>query len=83
MYREGYFQNTFKDAGFVFVAQEKSAPYAVRVYMCSEEFINEGYNQFREAIGIYHACKVNNHFYGYEGPSGELSELIGEGEYND
>ena len=81
MYREGYFQCTFKDAGFVFVAQEKSAPYAVRVYMCSEEFINEGYNQFREAIGIYHDCKVNDHFYGYEGPNAELSELIGEGEY--
>ena len=83
MYREGYFQNTFKDAGFVFVAQEKTAPYAVRVYMCTEEFIDEGYNQFREAIGIYHDCNMKNHFYGYEGPNNELSELIGEGEYND
>ena len=83
MYREGYFQNTFKDAGFVFVAQEKTAPYAVRVYMCTEEFIDEGYNQFREAIGILHDCNLKNHFYGYEGPNNELSELIGEGEYND
>ena len=81
MYREGYFQNTFKDAGFVFVAQEKTAPYATRVYVCTEEFIDEGYNLFREAIGIYHDCKVNNHFYGYEGPNNEVSELIGEGEF--
>lgn len=82
MYREGYFQSTFEDVGFAFVAQEKTAPYAVRVYVCTEEFINEGYNQFREAIGIYHDCKVKNHYYGYEGPNNELSELIGEGEYS-
>lgn len=80
MYREGYFQNTFKDVGFVFVAQEKTAPYAVRVYVCSEEFINEGYNLFRQAIGTYHECKVNNHYWGYEGPNNEISELLEEGE---
>ena len=83
MYREGYFQNTFKDAGFAFVAQEKTAPYAVRVFICTDEFIDEGYNLFREAIGIYHDCNINNHFYGYEGPNNEISELLGEGEYND
>lgn len=82
MYREGYFQNTFKDAGFAFVAQEKTAPYAARVYICTDEFIDEGYNLFREAIGIYHDCKVNDNFYGYGGPNGEVSELIGEEEYN-
>ena len=83
MYREGYFQNTFQDVGFAFVAQEKSAPYAVRVFICTDEFIDEGYNLFREAIGIYHDCKVNNHYYGYEGPNNEISELFGEGEYSD
>lgn len=83
MYREGYFQNTFIEAGFVFVAQEKTAPYAVRVYVCSDDFIDEGYNLFREAIGTYHECKVKNHYWGYEGPNNEISELIGEGEYND
>lgn len=80
MYREGYFQNTFEDVGFVFVAQEKTAPYAVRVYICSEEFINEGYHLFREAIGTYHECKTKNHYWGYEGPDNEVSELIGEEE---
>lgn len=80
MYREGYFQNTFEDVGFAFVAQEKTAPYAVRVYICSEEFLAEGYAQFREAIGIYHECKTSNHYWGYEGPNNEISELIGEEE---
>ena len=80
MYREGYFQNTFEDVGFAFVAQEKTAPYAVRVYICSEEFIREGYDQFREAIGIYHECKTTNHYWGYEGPDNDISELHGEEE---
>ena len=80
MYREGYFQNTFEDVGFVFVAQEKTAPYAVRVYICSDDFLEEGYNLFREAIGTYHECKANNHYWGYEGPDNDVSELLGEGE---
>lgn len=80
MYREGYFQSTFNEAGFVFVAQEKAAPYAVRVYVCTEEFINEGYSQFREAIGTLHECKTKNHYWGYEGPNNDVAELLGEEE---
>lgn len=81
MYREGVFQNTFEDYKFAFVAQEKKAPYAVRVYICNDDFMNEGYELFREAIGIYHWCKENDNWYGYEGPENIVSELIGEGEY--
>lgn len=80
MYREGYFQNTFEEVGFVFIAQEKTAPYAVRVYICSDEFLEEGYTLFRQAIGTYHECKVTNHYWGYEGPDNEVSELYGEEE---
>ena len=80
MYREGVFQNTFEDYGFAFVAQEKTAPYAVRVFICSEDFLDEGYMQFREAIGILHDCKVKNHYYGYEGPNNDVAELIGDDE---
>ena len=81
MYREGVFQNTFEDYKFAFVAQEKKAPYAVRVYICNDDFMNEGYELFREAIGIYHWCKENDNWYGYEGPENIVSELLGEGEY--
>lgn len=75
MYREGVFQNNFDDYGFIFLAQEKKAPYAVRVYECTDEFLNEGYDQFREAIAIYHECKTSNNWYGYE-----RTCLIEEGE---
>ena len=80
MYREGVFQNTIDDYGFIFIAQEKKAPYAVRVYICSEEFISEGYDQYRELLGIYHHCKETGIWYGYEGITGEPTDLIGEGE---
>lgn len=80
MYREGIFQNTFEDFGFIFVAQEKKAPYAVRVYKCSDEFICEGYEQFRKAINTYHFCKSNNKWCGYEGFEDSITELMEEGD---
>ena len=83
MYREGVFQNTLDDYGFIFIAQEKKAPYAVRIYVCTDEFINEGYDQYRELLGIYHHCKETGIWYGYEGPTGEYTDLTGEGESHD
>lgn len=80
MYREGVFQNTFEEYGFAFIAQEKKAPFAVRVYVCNEDFINEGYDQFRQALNTYHWCKEHDLWYGYEGAEGIISNLIGEGE---
>ena len=78
MYTEGLFQNTYEQYGFAFVAQEKTAPYAVRVYICTPEYINQGYDQFRELLGIYHECKVNDNWYGYEGPFNAVTELLEE-----
>lgn len=80
MYREGVFLNRLDDYGFIFIAQEKDAPYAVRIYICTEDFINEGYDQYRELLGIYHYCKENDLWYGYEGAMNETSSLTGEGE---
>lgn len=66
MYREGVFQNTLEQYGFAFVAQEKTEPFAVRIYFCTDEWIDEGYDEFRWLIGLYHDCKVNNRWPGYE-----------------
>lgn len=74
MYREGVFQTYLEQYGFAFIAQEKTAPYAVRVYFCDDEFVNEGYDQFRTLLGIYHNCKETGNWYGY----GD-SELLAEG----
>lgn len=78
MYTEGVFQNTFEQYGFAFVAQEKNPPYAVRVYFCTPEFVAQGYDQFRELIGIYHSCKETGNWYGYEGAMNVPTELLEE-----
>ena len=80
MYREGVFQCTLDDYGFAFVAQEKEPPYACRVYICTEDFIGEGYDQYRELLGIYHECKETGNWYGYEGITGDITDLTGEGD---
>lgn len=76
MYCEGVFQNTLDEHGFAFVAQEKTEPYAVRVYVCDPEWIKRGYDKYRELIGIYHECKQTGNWYGYEGPDGMPVELV-------
>lgn len=78
MYTEGVFQNIFEQYGFAFVAQEKKAPYAVRVYFCTPEFVAQGYDKFRELIGIYHNCKETGNWYGYEGAENVPTELLEE-----
>ena len=83
MYCEGMMQQNFEDYGFAFVAQEKTEPYAVRVYVCSPEFIREGYDEFRRLIGTLKWCQDNGRWYGYEGPDGAVSTLAGEEESDD
>lgn len=83
MYCEGMMQQNFEDYGFAFVAQEKTEPYAVRVYICSPEFIREGYDEFRRLIGTLKWCQDNGNWYGYEGPDGAVSTLAGEEENDD
>lgn len=78
MYTEGIFQNTLEQYGFVFVAQEKKAPYAVRVYFCTPEFVAQGYDQFREYIGLYHQCRETGKWPGYEGFLDTPTELMEE-----
>lgn len=78
MYTEGLLNVEMQEYGFAFVAQEKKAPYAVRVYFCSQDFISKGYDEFRTLLGIYQWCCLNNRWYGYEGPEGVATELFEE-----
>lgn len=79
MYTEGVFSNTFEDCGFCFVAQEKTAPYAVRVYVCDESFIKNGRETYDRLLALYHECKETGNWYGYDqGPFGLPVELMGD-----
>lgn len=66
MYTEGVFQAELEECRFAFIAQEKDAPYVLRVYTCDPEFVREGYDQFRELLGTYHFCKEAGYWPGYE-----------------
>lgn len=73
MYSEGVFAETLESYKFAFVAQEKNPPYAVRVYFCDQGFIDEGREQFRDLIELYHLCKTAGQWPGYAN-----EELIGD-----
>ena len=66
MYVEGVGYNTLEEYGFVFVAQEKTEPYAVRVYYATEEFIEQGKTKFHNLLQKYHNRKETDTWEGYE-----------------
>lgn len=59
---------------FIFIAQEKTPPYAVDVVEVTPDVMTAGVDKFRELIGIYHNCKETGYWYGYNGPFGDINE---------
>ena len=80
MYHEGVLQCTAEDCGFIFLAQEKDPPYSLRAYVCDPEFINQGYDKFRELIGLYHKCRTTGEWPGYEGTGDDWAPCVLFGE---
>ena len=75
MYSDGVEKNIGKKPLFVFVAVEKEPPYAVNILQADELLLRRGYDLFREYIGIYHDCKVNDNWYGYLGRMNQINNL--------
>lgn len=75
MYCEGVERETGVRPRFVFIVQEKDAPYAVNVLEADNDFIQRGRDKFRELLGIYHECKTTNNWYGYLGPEAVIGRL--------
>ena len=67
MYTEGLAVATdfMTDAGFMFICQEKTPPYAVRIYQCDPGFIEQGNRQFHELLRYYHQCRESGEWPGY------------------
>ena len=76
MYTEGVMHEhgLSERPGFIFVVQEKTAPYAINRILVSDDVMTAGLDKFRELIGTYHACKEMDYWYGYNGISGETNE---------
>lgn len=67
MYAEGVktVKKLKKLPGFLFVAQEKKAPYSVNVIEVSEDVMNAGVVKFHQLLEKYHNCKVLDNWPGY------------------
>ena len=76
MYCEGVKVLTGKTPRFVFIAQEKEAPYSVNVLEADSQFILRGADKFRELLGIYHECNLTGNWYGLMGPDPVITSLM-------
>lgn len=75
MYCEGVAKATGQKPIFVFIAQEKTAPYAVNILQADDVMIQRGYDLFRELLGIYHQCIESGNWYGYLGAYNVINNL--------
>lgn len=75
MYSEGVERVLGRKPIFVFIAQEKTPPYAINIFQADPVFIQRGADRFRELIGIYHDCKESGNWYGYLGKFGAINNL--------
>lgn len=76
MYSEAVRVLMGKDPRFVFIVQEKEAPYSVNILEADAQFILRGTDKFRELLGIYHECKLTGNWYGLMGPDPVITSLI-------
>lgn len=56
---------TGQEHRFIFVAQEKKAPYEVAVYEASEEFMLAGRTKMRRLLDLLHECQTTDTWPGY------------------
>lgn len=62
MYTDGYGSRV----PFFFIAVEKTAPFGVAVYKCSEDLIDYGIQEYKDLIAQYKACLESGNWPGYE-----------------
>jgi exodeoxyribonuclease VIII len=51
---------------FIFIAQEKSYPYAYGIYEASPQFIAQGRYEYEQLIMLYQQCKETDNYPGYQ-----------------
>lgn len=64
-YAEGIDLCTLEEHQFAFIVQEKTPPYASRVYFCDKGFVKQGRREFHTLLTKYHECKKSNDWKGY------------------
>lgn len=74
-YSEGIKALTGKQPKFIFIAQEKIAPYALNIFEADPLMYRRGYDMFRELLGQYRECSDTQNWYGYLGPDNRINML--------
>jgi exodeoxyribonuclease VIII len=64
-YVDGWKALTGDEPAFVFLAAEKTVPFAVAAYEMAEEVVVAGRKAYRSALGIYQECLKHNRWPGY------------------
>lgn len=75
MYTDGVRTVTDRDAMFVFIAVEKTPPYAVNILQADTLFMQHGQDRYRHLLGLYHECRQRNQWPGYTGFDGDIASL--------
>jgi hypothetical protein len=75
MYSTGVEANIMERPLFVFIAVEKTPPYAVNILQADELFLRRGEGLYRSFLDIYHDCKQTGHWYGYLGKQNQINSL--------
>ena len=75
MYTEGVTANTGRECAFIFIAVEKTPPYAVNVLAADNYFILRGKDLFREYLGKVAECEKTGNWFCYNGPDGDVNDL--------
>lgn len=71
----GMAPDPIKPDTFIFVAVEKTPPYAINVMAADADMISRGEQLFRDFIGTYHECKTTGDWYSYNGHFGAINRI--------
>lgn len=75
MYTDGVRTATDREAMFVFIAVEKTPPYAINILQADPGFLAYGQDRYRHLLGMYHDCRVRDSWPGYTGHDNDINAL--------
>lgn len=76
MYTEGLKTKLPGNYTFIFIAVEKTPPYAVNVMEMDPAMIQYGQYRFEELLVKYQECRASGNWYGFNGANGEINKIL-------
>lgn len=75
MYTEGLNTAMPGNYTFMFIAVEKSPPYAVNVMEMDPEVVGYGKVRYEDLLILYQECRASGNWYGYNGTDGAVNKI--------